>query len=57
VKALEFRKAIPEDAENILSLWRAAETVHGVTDTVEDVRSMASHEHAAFILAFCNGRI
>jgi ribosomal protein S18 acetylase RimI-like enzyme len=54
---MEFRRAVPGDAESILSLWNAADAVHGVTDTIEDVRRMAGNANAAFILAVCDGRI
>src|SRR5262245_28393687 len=54
---IRFRRARPEEAESILSLWRAAEAVHGVTDTVADIQRMAGRADAAFILAICGGQI
>jgi len=54
---MEFRRAVPQDATDILSLWNAAEAVHGVTDTIEDIQRMASREGAAFILAVSDGRL
>ena len=55
--SLQFRRATADDANNILSLWRAAEAVHGVTDTVEDIQSIVKRESAAFILAISQGHI
>jgi ribosomal protein S18 acetylase RimI-like enzyme len=40
-----------------VALWRAADAVHGVTDTIEDIQRMAGREGAAFILAVSDGRI
>jgi ribosomal protein S18 acetylase RimI-like enzyme len=54
---IDFRRARPEDAERILTLWNAAEAVFGVTDTVEDVRRIARVESAAVILSISEGRI
>jgi len=54
---IRFRRALPEDAENILSLWRTAEAVHGVTDTLTDVQRMVNRDSAAFILAVSGGEL
>ena len=54
---MEFRKAVPEDAEEILLLWKTAEAVEGVTDTLEDVRRIAGQDNVAFILAISGGRV
>lgn len=47
----EFRRATPEDADEILNLWKTANAAPSVTDTRDDVRRMALRESAAFILA------
>jgi ribosomal protein S18 acetylase RimI-like enzyme len=54
---IQFRRATADDASSILSLWRVAEAVHGVTDTLEDIRSIVGREYAAFILAVLDGQI
>src|SRR6266403_6319393 len=54
---IQFRRATADDADNILLLWRAAEAVHGVTDTVEDIRSILNRESAAFIIAVSDRHI
>ena len=46
-----FRKADQEDAQAILTLWKIAGSAPTISDTVDDVRRMAKHENAAFILA------
>jgi ribosomal protein S18 acetylase RimI-like enzyme len=48
---LRFRRAIADDTESILQLWKAAGSVPSVTDTPDDVCRMVAIEHAAFILA------
>jgi ribosomal protein S18 acetylase RimI-like enzyme len=54
---LEFRRATAEDANSILSLWRAAEAAPGVTDTIEDIQPIVGRDSAAFILALSEGQI
>src|SRR5262249_42651017 len=54
---MDFRRARSEDAETILTLWKTAEAVYGVTDTVEDVRRITRLESAALILSIVEGRI
>jgi hypothetical protein len=54
---IQFRRATADDAKNILMLWRAAETVHGVTDTIEDIQSITQRDNAAFIVAMSDGQI
>jgi len=55
--SLQFRRATADDANDILSLWHAAEAVQSVTDTVEDIQSIVRRENAAFILAISHGQI
>ena len=52
-----FRKADHEDAQAILTLWKLAGSAPSITDTLEDVRRMAKHDNAAFILAVEQGQI
>lgn len=54
---VQFRRAVSSDAEDMLSLWKSAEAVHGLTDTVEDVQRVIKRENAAFILATSHGDI
>ncbi|HZI51382.1 MAG TPA: GNAT family N-acetyltransferase [Terriglobia bacterium] len=53
----EFRRATADDANDILSLWRAAEASPSVTDTIEDIRSIAGRDSAAVIVAVSQGQI
>ncbi len=41
----------------ILAFWRAADAVHRVTDTLEDIRGMVGRESVAFILAITDSEI
>lgn len=54
---MQFRSAVTQDAEAILALWKAADAVESVTDTVEDVRRMAARDNAAFIVAISSDQL
>ena len=54
---MHLRRALPEDAEEVISLWKDAEATESVTDTVEEVRRIAVRDNLAFILAISEGDI
>ena len=54
---MHLRRALPEDAGGIVSLWKDAEATESVTDTVEEVRRIVVRDNVAFILAISEGGI
>ena len=54
---MHLRRALPEDAEGIVSLWKDAEATESVTATVEEVRRIVVRDNVAFILAIFEGGI
>lgn len=54
---MHLRRAKPEEAGAVLTLWKAAETTESVTDTAEDVRRITTEEHVAFLVAVVDDNI
>lgn len=52
-----LRRAIPADADAVLTLWKAAGATEGVTDTVGDIRHISARDHVVFILAIVDETI
>lgn len=49
--AIEFRTALPDDAERIVRFWHESGASMGVTDTIERVRRVLSNPAAVLMLA------
>jgi GNAT superfamily N-acetyltransferase len=54
---MEFRNATQGDAERILRFWKESGATIGVTDEVEQIRRVATHPGAIFLLAILRDEI
>ncbi len=53
----DIRRVTSEDAEAVLMLWKTAEATESVTDTLDEVRRVATRENVAFLVAVIEGQI
>jgi len=54
---VEFRTAMPNDAESIVRFWLESSASASVTDTVEDVRRVTANPAARMVLAVADAEI
>jgi ribosomal protein S18 acetylase RimI-like enzyme len=54
---VEFRTAMPHDAESIVRFWLESGASMSVTDTVEDVRRVTTNPAASMVLAVADDQI
>jgi ribosomal protein S18 acetylase RimI-like enzyme len=52
-----FRECRPEEAADLLSLWRKAEATVGITDTIEDIQVVINHSASIVLVAEQHDRI
>ena len=57
LKAMEFRTATSDDAEQILRFWQESGASMGITDRLDNVRRVAASPAAVFVLAVAHGEI
>src|SRR5690349_1785507 len=48
---LQFRNAVADDVQGILTLWKTADETPSVSDTTEDVSLVIDRANVAFVLA------
>jgi ribosomal protein S18 acetylase RimI-like enzyme len=54
---MDVRRAMPVDAESILTFWRQSNATVSTTDDVESIRVVANTPYAVFLLAVEEGEL